>query len=101
VLPLLEPVEPELGLVVPEVDPALPVVSVEPLGLVVVLELPMLLPASAPAARGSVAPERPCGDCPLLVRPPTSLPFLQAPAPTIRAAADAKAISVRVMVFLS
>lgn len=103
--------EPELlGLVVvvlPLLEPALPVVSVDPLGLVVV-EPPvlMLLPASEPLARGRVAPARPCGevlsvrpgDWPLLVRLPVSLPlFLQAPTPAISAAADAKAISLPVM----
>jgi hypothetical protein len=106
-VPELEPEVPEL---VPELEPALPLVSDGELGLDgalgLVVELPvlMLLPASAPVERGSVAPERPCGDWPLLVRPPTSLPpplFLQAPTPTIIAAADTRAISLRVMMFLS
>lgn len=110
--PEVPEVDPEVPELVPELEPALPLVSDGELGLdgalglVVVVELPvlMLLPASAPVERGSVAPERPCGDWPLLVRPPTSLPpplFLQAPTPTIIAAAEARAISLRVMMFLS
>jgi hypothetical protein len=96
----------------PEVEPELPLVPVEPLGFVAglagVAGVPVLmsLPASAARARGSVSPRRPCGEV-LSVLPgdwlvlaglPVSLPvFLQAPTPTINAAADANAISLRVI----
>jgi hypothetical protein len=78
-------------------EPAVPVVSVDPPGLVVA-------PASAPVARGVVAPRRPIGsvvpgEAPGLVLLPVPLPpplFWHAPRP-INAAADAKAIHFRVM----
>ena len=109
--PLLEPelLPLELGLL--GVVPELPVESELPLGLGVVLGVVLgEVEPGLPLLRGSVSPRRPCGEV-LSVLPgvwlvlfllPTSLPlFLQAPTPTISAAADARAMNVRIMVLLS
>jgi len=101
-LPLGE-VVPEL----PELGLLLPVVSVLPVDGVVLGELGVVLEP----LRGVVSPRRPAGevlsvlpgDWLVLVRLPVSLPpplFLQAPTPTISAAADAKAMIVRTMMIL-
>jgi hypothetical protein len=101
-LPELDPeVEPEVEPL--ELVSELPLVPAGPLGFAGgVADVPVLmsLPASAPRARGSVSPRRPCGDV-LSVRPAGWVVLvavsLQAPTPTMRAAADAKAINLRVM----
>ena len=107
----LELLEPELLL--PLVEPAVPELSLEPLVLgelgVVLGELGVVL-GELGEERGSVSPRRPCGevlsvepgDALVLVLLPALLPpplFLQAPTPMTSAAADAKAMNVRSMVF--